>query len=95
MGRLLGFAASAVLVTAFVLVLTGDPGLQCGRSGELQGIDCLDSLPSSARFDAEPAASLGWEILFGAIAVAAATLCYLVVAGVTRRRRLRRLDSLG
>jgi hypothetical protein len=93
MRRLLGLAAAAVLVAALVLVLTGDPGLECGRSGEFQGIDCLDSFPSSARFGAEPAASLGWEILFGAIAVAALTLCYLLVSGITRERRLRRLES--
>lgn len=90
MRRVLAFAAAAILVIAVVLVFAGDPGLECGRSGEVQGIDCLDSFPSSARFSAEPAESLGWEVLFGAIAVAAGTLCYLLATGIARHRRLNR-----
>jgi hypothetical protein len=77
----LSAAAFVLLAVSLVVILSGRPWLP-------DGVDNIGDFPGNTRFAAEPAQSIGWQVLFSAVVVS--LLIMFVCAGAEVRRRLVR-----
>jgi heme/copper-type cytochrome/quinol oxidase subunit 2 len=75
----LSAAAFVLLTVSLVVIVSGQPWLP-------DGVDSIGEFPGKTRFAAEPAQSIGWQILFSAVGVSLLVMFVCAVAEVRHRR---------
>jgi heme/copper-type cytochrome/quinol oxidase subunit 2 len=82
----LSAAAFVLLTVSLVVIVSGQPWLP-------DGVDSIGAFPGNTHFAAEPAQSIGWQVLFSAVVVSLLIMFACAVAEVRYRRVRRRCDA--